>query len=245
MSITLELTRALSKLGLDFQARAIAREIDAMLQDGKKPGRLLIDVAGWAGEWAVNGDDIWAVIQQLESSGFWQIQDELSGQVLHCPLITGSSKALARTKKRNVMDAVKRQSSEHRAHDMSLSDANLAERSKVADVVEHIPLETRFVQLANPYAGWLPSDRYAAIGMVFRPDAALVDKLRSQFTAIDIDLALALMYEDLRECPHHRPSITAFGYWMPNWIKKNEARLTLDQKQHEQNVQLDSLLDIY
>ena len=232
-------------MGLDFQGRAIAREIDSMMQDGKQPGRLLIDAALWASEWGLSTDTVWAVIQKLETSGFWQIQDDLGGQVLHCPLITGSSKALAKSKKRNVMDAVKRQSAEHRANDMSLSDANLLERSKVSDVVETIPLETRFVQLSNPYAGWLPSDRYAAIGMVFRPDAALIEKLKAQFSSIDIDLTLSLMYEDLRECPHHRPSVTAFGYWMPNWIKKNESRLILDQQQHEQNEQLDSLLDSY
>ena len=245
MSITLELTRALSKLGLSFQERGIAREIDALLHAEQQPGRIGVNVSEWACQWGVMPEDIWRVIQAMEGVGFWQTYDDIGGQVLHCPLLTGSSKALAKTKKRSAMAAVKQKSAEQRAVDMSLSDVNLTERSLMADVIEHIPLESRFARLSDPYAGWLPADRYAAIGMVFKPDSALLEKLSSQFPSIDMDLALAMMYEDLRECPHHRPSVSAFGYWMPNWIKKNESRLTLDQQKAAQSAQLDSLLDSY
>jgi hypothetical protein len=245
MSITNELTKALHAAGLDFQGRAIAREIDAMLHDSKTLGRLTLNATSWAAQWLTSVDQIWSVIQQLEARGFWQIQDELQGQVLSCPLITGSSKAIGKTKKRANMSAVKKQSSEHRAVEMGLSDTDLGQRSMMREIVECIPAETRFIQLSNPYEGWLPSDRYAAIGMIFRPETALIEKLKQQFTSIDMDLALSLMYEDLRECPHHRPSVATFGYWMPKWIKNNQDRLTLNQQQHEQSAKLDSLLDDY
>jgi hypothetical protein len=245
MSITSELTKSLEKAQAGFLERAIAREIDAMLHDQTPMGKITINASTWSLDWGVDQAKIWAVIEALVATGFWQTLSGMTGELLICSTIADSAKSIGKVRKKASMGAVKQKSSEQRANNMSLSDANLAERSKMAEVVEQMPFEQRFDSLRRGFDGWLPSDRYSAAGMVFRPDGAMIEKLGEQFPSIDMALALATMYEDLRECPHDRPSIAAFVYWMPNWLKKNTARLTTALQGEQHSKQLPTLLDDY
>jgi hypothetical protein len=245
MSITSELTKSLEMAQAGFLDRAIAREIDAMLHDQASMGKLIIDANAWSLDWGIDPARVWKVIEALVTTGFWKTLSGMEGELLVCPAIADSAKSIGKVRKKASMSAVKQKSSEQRANNMSLSDANLAERSKMAEVVETMPFEQRFEILRKGFDGWFPSDRYSAAGMVFRPDIATIEKLAEQFPSIDMTLALATMYEDLRECAHDRPSIVSFVYWMPNWLKKNTARLTTALQSDQHSKQLPTLLDDY
>ncbi len=245
MSITSELTKSLEKAKAGFLERAIAREIDAKLHDQAPMGKIIIDANAWSLDWGIDPAKIWKVIESVTATGFWETLSGMDGELLICSSIADSAKSIAKGRKKTNMAAVKQKSSEDRAVNMSLEDANPVVRSKMAEVVEQLPFEQRFDRLRKGYDGWFPSDRYSAAGMVFRPDAAMLEKLSEQFPSIDMALALSTMYEDLRECPNDRPSIAAFVYWMPNWLKKNAARLALALQSDQHSKKLDELLDDY
>lgn len=245
MSIELDLTKTLTDLGMSFIERAVARELLAQLMVGKAIGSMDLDVPTLASEWSVGEREVWSVIHRLVDVDFWEVSSGCSGEVLVCQALAGSAKAIGKARKTARMRSLKKDASEDRASKLTLADANIANRSLFAEVAEVIPLADRFEILKRPYGGWLPSSAYAASGVVFKPDAAMINKLRTKHPDLDIDLAFALMYEDLRECPRDRPSMESFSYWIPNWINKNSERLVSQAVSEAKVNQFDALLDDY
>lgn len=245
MSIDAELTKCMLESKFSFMERAIARELLSLLTESKTIGSHHLVTNQWADEWMVEEAIIWKVIQAIEIKGIWEVVSGMDGDLLVSKAIGGAAKSISKAKKNASLKAIKNRSCTERATDLTLSDANIAHRSMFAEVVQTIPFEDRFTALRKPYDGWLPCATYTASGMVYRPDAALIDRLRREHPALDMELAFALMYEDLRDAKRDRPSMDAFGYWIRNWLKSNTERLIVAADATAHSAAIDSLLEQY
>jgi len=220
-----DLNSILKTLSLSFANRAIARALEAMLLEGPKIGSVVIDLPRWASASNVSENTITASLSALQQAGYWQVISEAAHDTLCSKAIEASSRAISRQKKRAALSKVKAQSTAERNTELTLDKADIAQKSLYAEIVEKIPFETRYDELSRGYQGWLPTDKFGACGMVYRCPASAIEELARMYPEVDIDLALSMMYEDLKTSHHHRPSISTFQYWIKNWMKKNASRV--------------------
>lgn len=226
MSITADLNHLLEGMELDFIERAIAREIHSMLTSTSttQVGLILIDSQRWSAEWQVPDSLIWGVIQALEARGYWCIVSSIDGEVLSCQRLADSAKVISRKNKRANLAAVQEKAASQRAKVVSLGEINLQSKA-FAEITSLISQDDRLKALKKGYQGWLPTERYAAIGLTYKPDSGLLSRCGREYPHIDLTMALGMMFEDLREHPNQRPALQRCPQWIIAWLQKNEKRL--------------------
>lgn len=201
-----------------FLARAVVRELHALLLDPKKPGQCLITVEEWSADWEVSPACIWQVIDFMTDQGLWQISQEGIGDVLRCAQTKSASTAIKRKAKRLDLQKIRKAAQADRSADLGLTDV---QPSAVSDMCKRIPFPERAQALREGYAGWLPTDRYGLDGTVFVINQGLADQLRAEFEHVDIEAALRFVFDDLRAERMERPKPAIFPFWLRNWLKKN------------------------
>lgn len=237
-----DLRKLLKDLSIGFQERSIARELTDKLLDANPVGEILISAECWAEEWGVTLSSIWLVIDLFESKSYWNVVQDGSGSKLQSGGIASAAKAISRKKKRNVLEAVKSASHIDRANDLRLDSTN---PSAISEVVEKIPAAERNFALNRGYAGWLPSSGFGIDGMVYRPDEGMKAKLSAELPSLDVEMCFSEMFDDLKTNYKIRPTMTAFPYWIFQWVKKNSERLAFVRSESEKNDLISAKMDDY
>ena len=244
MPLTSEFEEILKSQGFNFNQRAIAREIQSILQQKEPAGEVVIDES-WDKNWDIDNAHIWAVIDLMKKSGYWEVIPEMFGNKIVCMAARKSSKVMKRKISEKRIGSIKRESEEYRVASMTLSDVSINQKMLMQEVSGSVDLSERFNLIKNPYAGWLPSDKFAAAGHVFKPDEGILNTISEALPDICIDLIMAMMYEDLRGNPKSRPSIQAFPYWIKGWVKRNSEKMKATAAAEDHSDNLTSLLDNY
>lgn len=245
MPLISEFEKIIKSGGFDFNKRAIAREIQSILQQQDAIGTVIINSSRWASDWNLSESEIWAVIDEMIALGFWENMSDMAGETLVCRALSDSSKAIKRANKKKTLNSIKRESSEYRAATMKLADINIESKMMVSDLIGTVDLSERFNLIKQPYSGWLPSDRFAAAGHVFKPDAGILNNIAESYPDISLDLIMVKMYEDLRSNPESRPSLRAFPYWINKWVEKSVEKLRVSSELEDHSSNIDNLLNNY
>lgn len=236
-----DLKTLLGRIQQPFMFRSIARELTDMLFESKPMGEVDIDATAWADAWGVNVNDIWGVIERLESESFWQTRQSLEGTLLFCPLMASSAKIVAKKRKTQGLKRIKELSVQDRAVSLQLGNVG---PSAVAEVSSKIPKEQRAQALSGGYTCWLPLANFGVSGLVFKPDAGLIAKLADEYPGVGMDTALAMMFEDLKRSKD-RPTMPGVTHWMRRWLEANGKNVLAPKTEQEMSDLIKLKLDDY
>jgi hypothetical protein len=236
-----DLKSLIAKTQMSFLSRSIARELTDRLFDGRPMGEIEIQAEAWEKDWGVTLSDIWAVIDQLETLGFWVTQQGLEGSKLFCPLMASAAKAVAKSKQRKGMKTIKALATTDRAATLSLDKVG---PSAISEVSDKIPKEKRKEALAGGYCGWLPASNFGVSGLVFKPDQGLRAKLLEEYPGACIDSAFGQMFHDLK-ASKDRPGIPHFPFWIRRWLKENPTRVVIKKTEDELDALIAQQMDDY
>lgn len=236
-----DLKSLLDRIQQPFMFRSIARELTDMLFESKPMGEVSVDADVWCESWGVSSNDIWGVIERLESELFWQTRQSMDGTILYCPLMASSAKSVAKKKKTQGLKRIKELSVKDRAAGLQLSNVG---PSAVAEVSIKIPKEQRAKALAGGYTCWLPLVNFGVSGMVFKPDQGLIAKLGDEFPQVGIDTALAMMFEDLKRSKD-RPTMQGVTHWMRRWLEANGKNVQAPKTEQEMTALIQQQMDDY
>ncbi len=237
-----EVKALIKKLSMDFQDRSILRELSDLLFNASPAGEIDLQVETWAKEWKLEESKIWSVIDLVEATKFWTIEQGLRQSVLKCTNIQSASKSISAKKKRTALASVKLGTEIDRAKALTLAKAN---PSLISEVTEKIPANLIKHALEEGYTGWLPCSSYGISGHIYRPDKGIKDKLSVEFPGICIDSCLAIMFDDLKHSHKHRPTMPRFPFWIRQWLKKNPDRVMIEKTDAEKAQMIAQRMDDY
>lgn len=228
--------------GLSFLDRSIAREISQLMLRSREPGKLKIEVEDWSSQWAIDANEIWSSIDRLCDKNLWLMDTaQIDGPYINSIQIKSAAKAIAKSRKKKTMRAVKETSEAERASSITFQQAK---PSSVSDMVVNIPRERREDALRSGYAGWLPCDKYILNGIGFKVDSAFLAVLEKEHADYCMESAFSEMFRDLAYSPH-KPNVKQYPYWIKNWLTRNKKTLVKKAEKVDIAALIESKMDSY